>query len=380
MVAIKEKINIPIGWRSARLGEICDFESGVKAKEGEGDYLEIGDVDIVRKSYDLNGKEKKTVSGAVRVPKGTLLISKVRPTRGAIVIAGDEINVSSAFCRLKIPNRFFYYIVNQNKFLTHLGMQSKGSTYPTCKDGDVFDYKILYPVSGIEQRKIAEILEMVDKKIEKTDEIIITTERLKRGLMEQLFTRGIGCAKFKKTKIGEIPIDWEVVPLSELFELTSGKFLSKKQFISGEYSVYGGNGISGTHNEYFLEKPTIIIGRVGEYCGAIYLTKPHSWVTDNALYIEKYCKDIEQIFLYYLLFFLNLNQYARVGGQPSISQNVIGRLRIGLPSLTEQKKIEEILLLVDGKISINKKLKEKFITLKNGLMQDLLSGKVRVKV
>ena len=55
--------------------------------------------------------------------------------------------------------------------------------------------------------------------------------------------------------------------------------------IDGEYLVYGGNGINGTHNEYMLNDPTIVIGRVGEYCGSIHITKPKSWITDNGLYI-----------------------------------------------------------------------------------------------
>ncbi|MDP3726642.1 MAG: restriction endonuclease subunit S [bacterium] len=231
-----------------------------------------------------------------------------------------------------------------------------------------------------EQQKIAEILGTVDQDITKTQEVIEATEKLKRGLTQQLFTHGIGHTKLKETEIGEIPEQWEVVHLSKIIKLTSGKGLSKNRFISGEFSVYGGNGISGTHNEYLLEKPTIIIGRVGEYCGAVHLTKPHSWVTDNALYIERYITEIEQLFLYYLLNFLNLNQYAKVGGQPSISQDTVGRLQIGLPNITEQKEIAEILSAVDEKISVNKELKGKLTLLKKGLMQDLLSGNVRINV
>ncbi|OGY88875.1 MAG: hypothetical protein A2677_02185 [Candidatus Komeilibacteria bacterium RIFCSPHIGHO2_01_FULL_52_14] len=238
------------------------------------------------------------------------------------------------------------------------------------------DMEVVVPPLS-EQKKIAEILGAVDEEIQKTDEIIAATEKLKRGMMQQLFTRGIGHTKFKKTKIGKIPEGWIITKLSKIFKLTSGKFLSRKQFVSGQFLVYGGNGVSGMHNQYLLENPTIIIGRVGEYCGAIHVTKPRSWVTDNALYIEKYLTDIEQTFLYYVLFSLNLNQYAKVGGQPSISQDVVGRVQIGLPSLTEQQKIAKILSSVDEKVSVNQKLKAKLTLLKKGLMQDLLSGKKR---
>ena len=61
-----------------------------------------------------------------------------------------------------------------------------------------------------------------------------------------------------------------MVELGKIFKLSNGKFLPSKDFIVGNYFVYGGNGINGKHNEYYLELPTLIIGRVGEYCGAVH--------------------------------------------------------------------------------------------------------------
>ncbi len=370
MAALKEKKNIPKGWNKIPLGETII--------ENNKSTLKVGDADnIGARPFFTSGEKIYSHSSPIvdgqNIFMGTGGIANIKFFDGEASYSTD----TYSFKAKEDTEYLYYFLLNIIKSINNHHFSGSGLKHLQKNDFKK-DSILLPPIK--EQKKIADILKIVDEEIEKTDEIIVATEKLRRGLMQQLFARGIGHTKFKKTKIGEIPIDWEAVTLSELFKLTSGKFLSKKQFISGEYSVYGGNGISGAHNEYFLEKPTIIIGRVGEYCGAVYLTKPHSWVTDNALYIEKYYKDIEQIFLYYLLFFLNLNQYARVGGQPSISQDVIGRLQIGLPSLAEQKKIEEILSLVDEKISINKKLKEKFILLKNGLMQDLLNGNVRVKV
>src|SRR5690606_2644094 len=65
-----------------------------------------------------------------------------------------------------------------------------------------------------------------------------------------------------KPKI-DIDPDWEMVELSEIIKLSSGKGLTSANMIEGRYPVYGGNGINGYHNEYFLEEPTIVIGRVG---------------------------------------------------------------------------------------------------------------------
>jgi type I restriction enzyme M protein len=132
---------------------------------------------------------------------------------------------------------------------------------------------------------------------------------------------------------------WEMVELGKIFKLSNGKFLPSKDFILGDYFVYGGNGISGKHNEYYLEQPTLIIGRVGEYCGAVHITEPKSWVTDNAMHVSEYFIQSDQMFLYYILKNVDLNKHAKVGGQPSISQMTISQIKIPLPPLSIQQEI-----------------------------------------
>ena len=136
--------------------------------------------------------------------------------------------------------------------------------------------------------------------------------------------------------------------------------MPKTQQIEGKYDVYGGNGILGSHNEYFLEERTLIIGRVGAYCGVVHITNLKSWITDNALYVSEIKKPIELVFLKISLDKINLNKYAKVGGQPSISQSTVLELKIPLPPIETQKEIvaqiEEEQKLVDS----NKQLIEIF--------------------
>ena len=128
-------------WKKVKLRDIAEIEHGEKAKKGERCYLEIGDIDISTKDYNIKNKEKLTVAGAVKVPEKTLLISKVRPTRGAVTITTSEINISSAFTRIKF-SPCAYAIINRKPFFEYLGNVSRGSTYPTCKDEDILDYDI----------------------------------------------------------------------------------------------------------------------------------------------------------------------------------------------------------------------------------------------
>lgn len=154
----------------------------------------------------------------------------------------------------------------------------------------------------------------------------------------------------------EIDPEWKKVKLGEVFKLSSGNGLTQSNIIEGEYPVYGGNGINGYHNDYFLEEPTIVIGRVGAYCGSIHITQSKSWVTDNGLYVVKFLKNVDIKFIATILEDLNINQYAKTGGQPSISQNTVYEIEIPLPLLETQKQIVEKIEFERSKIEGAKEL------------------------
>lgn len=129
------------------------------------------------------------------------------------------------------------------------------------------------------------------------------------------------------------------IKLGECISLSSGKFLPQKNMNPGKYNVYGGNGINGTHSEFTVEHETLIIGRVGAYCGCVHITEPKSWITDNALYVTDFKMDVDIKYLYYLLNYKNLNQYANTSGQPSVSQSSLLEVEIPFEKLSIQKSI-----------------------------------------
>ena len=128
----------------------------------------------------------------------------------------------------------------------------------------------------------------------------------------------------------------------------------------GPFPVYGGNGASGFHSEYFVAEPNIVIGRVGAYCGVVHITEPRAWVTDNGLYVRKYKREVNQRFLAHLLTRLELNRFAKVGGQPSISQSTVYECRVPLPSLGIQQAIVAELGAEQALVDANRELIRRF--------------------
>ena len=94
--------------------------------------------------------------------------------------------------------------------------------------------------------------------------------------------------------------------------------------------------MNGFHSEYMFDDPQLVIGRVGVYCGAVHVTQPKSWVTDNALYIREYKRPVNLTYLEWALRFADLNRYASKVAQPLISGSRIYPIEIVFPDKAEQ--------------------------------------------
>ncbi len=139
---------------------------------------------------------------------------------------------------------------------------------------------------------------------------------------------------------------WEVKKFGDLFKLKSGDGLSSKDFKTGIYPVYGGNGISGYHNSFNMKGCYIIIGRVGVYCGNVRKVDGEFWLTDNAFRLIYKENEQNPFFILYLLNILDLHQYANAAAQPVISNLTLKSIDVPLPPLSLQQsfahKIEQI--------------------------------------
>jgi type I restriction enzyme S subunit len=175
--------------------------------------------------------------------------------------------------------------------------------------------------------------------------------------------------------------NWNTTRLGEVLVLGSGetKPADTQALPDGSRTipVYGGNGISGFTAASFIDRTTLVIGRVGEYCGSVHLVSPPAWITDNALFVKKWNGNHSVEYFGYLLDHLNLSRLRNKGGQPLISQKPIYALEVQLPSHDEQVAIATRLATWDRGIRQLSGLIVARLRFKQGLMQQLLTGRRR---
>ncbi len=336
---------------------------------------------------------------SVRAPVGELNIAPYKCCigRGLASIKSKE----NSF------DKFIFYILLQTR--NQLKSFSQGSTFNSINKDVLSNFEIPLPPLP-EQRRIAEILSTVDDAIRKTDEVIEKAERLKKGLMQDLLTKGIGHTEFKEVQIGPetviIPESWQLKKLKNITDVRASNVNKKSKdgeepvelcnyldVYNNEYIEMGMNFMKATAKEREIERFTIEKGDV-------IITKD-SETPDDIAVPAVVTDDLENVLCGYHLTLLKPDK-SKINGiflskvlQSSPINNEFCRLAQGLtryglnvpsiknalifvPPLDEQIKIVKILEKLDKKIQTEKRVNRKHRHLKKGLMQDLLTGKVRV--
>ena len=132
--------------------------------------------------------------------------------------------------------------------------------------------------------------------------------------------------------------------------------------------VYGSNGVIGYSNETNAPPQTIVIGRVGSYCGSLYFSPKESWITDNAIRANA-LDDNDPKFLFYLLQTLGLNHWRTGSGQPLLNQTILGGIPTSIPEPNLQRVIAHILGTLDDKIELNRRMNETLEAMARAIFQ-----------
>ncbi|MBP2085829.1 restriction endonuclease subunit S [Pseudomonas sp. PvP088] len=285
----------------------------------------------------------ETKKGFTYFDKNDVLLAKITPCfeNGKCLRPGQiptEIGFGSTEFHVIRPDTerldglYLFYLVWNEQF-RFLGEKSMSGAAGQKRIGSDFLKGFEIPLPPLpEQKRIAAILDKADTIRRKRQQAIQLADDFLRAVFLDMFGDPV-----------TNPKGWEVKPLGDVLKLSSGNGLSAKEMdSSGSYPVYGGNGVNGHHSEYMFKEPQLVIGRVGAYCGVVHITQPYSWVTDNALYVKDFVRDVNIHYLAQLLDISNLNQYAGKAAQPLVSGNRIYPLEMIFPPLQEQLKFEDI--------------------------------------
>ncbi|CUU01085.1 type I restriction enzyme, S subunit [Candidatus Kryptobacter tengchongensis] len=387
MKEFKDKEKLPEGWKRVKLGEVIKYEQPWK-------YT------VKNEKYDPKHGVPVLTAGKTFILGYTDETTGVYENVPAIIF--DDFTTESRFVNFpfKVKSSALKILKSANNDTNLFFVFNLLQTVPLKPGSEhkrfwISEYsKIDIPLPPLpEQQKIAEILETVDNAIEKTDKIIEKYKRIKQGLMQKLLTKGIDeegnirsekTHKFKDSPVGRIPVEWEVKRLGEVFIIRAGGDISKLRFSKFpdkefRFPIYSNTienkGLYGYANTYTYPENSITVTGRGTLGFAVPRFEKFNAIIRVLVLIPK-CP----VNIVYVSEYINsmINFEVEMTGVPQLTAPKISKYLIPLPPLPEQQRIAEILSQVDKVIEKEQNYKEKLKRLKQGLMEDLLIGKVRV--
>jgi type I restriction enzyme S subunit len=407
---------IPEEWRIQRLREFANVTSGNTAPQ-DRKYFKNGLYPFIRvqhlnnlesgkylKHFDLINHEAISELKLKAFKKDSIIFPKsgesIKLERRALLsidsFVANHLAVIETNGKNIITLFLFYYLssLRTSDFLSK-------TTMPSLNLSIIKQFPIPFP-SLPEQQKIAEILSTADESIQKVNEEITMTEKLKKGLMQTLLTKGIGHTKFKITEIGEIPTEWAIKSISEcsvpvssidpsIFSHSYFKYIDVSGISSEKLAIVYTKEIQGiaapSRARKEVKEEDVIFATVRPYLKRVAIVPKN---LDGQVCSTAFCvvrakrNEIMPCFLYYYMtfdkFVNKISEFQTGSAYPAVSDSQVMSQRVPIPKVYEQQKIADILSTVDNKLELFRKKKTHLEKLKKGLMGDLLTGKIRVKL
>lgn len=274
-------------------------------------------------AYDINTDNtflKRFVKGQVLFGRRRAYQRKAAVAEFDGICSGD-ITVIEAIEGKMMPE-LLPFIIQTPVFFDYANRGSAGSLSPRVKWEYLAEYEVELPPLE-EQKVLADKLWAAYRLKEAYKKLLVATDEMVKSQFIEMFGNPTN------ETVGKLG--------NELFSFASGKANIKSNLDpSFQYNCYGGNGITGKSKEYLLKDKTIVIGRVGEYCGCVHQTSDYCWVTDNAIYLKTYSDIYRFKFIYYMFVMMDFHRYASETGQPKITQAPLLSCTYPIPTLEAQ--------------------------------------------
>lgn len=389
---------IPEEWEYKVMDDIGSFKYGYTAtsiQENTGikyiritDILEDGSIDWQNMPYCKISKEEFE---KYKINDGDILFARIGATAGKTCYISHSENVAFASYLIRFQvkkgtnSKFIYYFTQSGLYWSQALRLREGQLKKGLNANTLAEIKIALPPE-LEQKEIASIFSIIDQRIDIVERERQRIERLKVGVMRELFEG----KKWGKVKLAEISEDIFYGITAKASQNSSGIKMLRTTDIKNHTADY--NSVPFCEitdkrtdiNKHKLEKGDIIVARAGTVGVSVLVDKDYNDIIFGSYLIKvKLKKEVEPRYIHY--FFQSSIYWQHIGkAQGSTMLNInlplLRSLEILLPPLQEQKRIAEILSTLDKKLSIQQNKKSKLETIKKGLMNNLLTGKKRVKV
>ena len=371
---------LPDDWEVKKLGEFITIKGGIAFTSHY--FSDKGPILITPGNFKLNGglyfNQKNTkrylgpYSSKMTFKSGDLLIVMTDLTPDCnllgkpafvetqeIVLHNQRIGKILVHDNV-ISTKYLYWLMLSPLYLNQIKDKATGSTVRHTSNSSV--YSSIIPLPSLpEQKAITEVLSDADNLIQTFEKCIAKKCLIKQGAMQKLLTP---------------KEDWEVKKLGEILKVKHGKSQKDIEDRNGQYPILGTGGLMGYANQFLYNRESVLIGRKGTIDKPRYMDIPF-WTVDTLFYTEIF-KYVSPKYLFYKFLQIDWYSYNEASGVPSLNAKTIENIEIPLPPLEQQTHIATILSDIDNEIEALEKKLAKYKQIKQGLMQNLLTGKLRL--
>ena len=264
--------------------------------------------------------------------------------------------------KIGMDARYFSNYINQG---VHFAVESTG--VPQLTAPQVARYLLPVPPES-EQRAIAEALSDVDGLLAALEALIARKRAIKQAAMQQLLTG--------KSRLPGFSEKWETKRLGSALTVRHGRSQRYVTGPDGKYPILASGGEIGRTDVFLYDKPSVLIGRKGTIDDPQYVSLPF-WTVDTLFYTE-IADGMSAKFLYYKFCMIPWRSYNEASGVPSLNSRTIENIEVNLPKSDEQYAIAAVLSDMDTEIAALERRRDKTHAVKQSMMQQLLTGRVRL--
>ena len=376
---------IPQAWKCKMVGEFVDntklggnYANDTRPSQyplikmgniGRGNIV-LGKIEYVKNIIPCDADKLKYGDLLFNTRNTLELVGKVAVWRDELPMAYYNSNLLRfVFKKQYIATNFFMnYMLNSKLMINKLRDIATGTTsVAAIYSRDLFGITIPIPPLP-EQQAIATALSDIDGLINSLTKLIDKKKNIKQGAMQELLTG--------KKRLEGFSGEWEVRVLGDILEIGHGKSQHSIVDINGKYPILATGGEIGRTNSYLYDKPSVLIGRKGTIDEPQYMDTPF-WTIDTLFY-TKIHEDINPKYLYYVFCSIAWILYNEASGVPSLSARTIESIEIFIPFIAEQIAIADIISDMDIEIDALEQKLKKHKDIKQGMMQELLTGRIRL--